>query len=109
MQNSQQITCEMKRNENQTFKKYLSRMPRGEGLSFNFDLIWLENEELQDNERERFSKSQQRQRLATAKRHVMMRANMCWHGGTTSHSAEYSFPNAELSLHNLSIFGKFMK
>ena len=39
----------------------------------------------------------------------MLRANMCWHGGTTSHSAKYSFPHAELPLHNLSIFGKFMK
>ena len=32
-------------------------MPWGDYcLNFNFDLIWLENEELQDNERKRFSK-----------------------------------------------------
>ena len=46
---------------------------------------------------------------STAKRHVVLQANMCWHGRTASHSAKYSFPNAELSLHNLNIFQKFMK
>ena len=56
-------------------------MPWGDYcLNFNFDLIWLENEELQDNERKRFSKWQQRQRLVTAKRHVMLRAIVFWHG-----------------------------
>ena len=39
----------------------------------------------------------------------MLRANMCWHGETKSHSAKYGFPNADFSLHNLRIFGKFMK
>ena len=78
--------------------KYFYRMPWGSCcLSFSFDLIWLENEELQDNERQRFSKWQQRQWLVT------------WHGGTRSHSAKDIFPNAELSLHNLGIFRKFMK
>ena len=33
----------------------------------------------------------------------------CWPGGTASHSAKYSFPNAELPLHNSSIFGKYIK
>ena len=32
-----------------------------------------------------------------------------WHGGRRIHSAKDIFPNAELSLHNLDIFGKFMK
>ena len=40
---------------------------------------------------------------------MVLQANMCWHGRTASHSAKYSFPNAELSLHNLNIFQKFMK
>ena len=41
-------------------------MPRGNCyLSFVFDLIWLENEELQDSERQWFSKWQQRQWLVT--------------------------------------------